>query len=96
MTAFELIGLVVLLFVALALPALGQSVRNWTEDKPERDADAESLTESTVTGISDPGVAELNPQQHPTERNSGRASIAQPRRHVAACRLQRRRLGGRG
>jgi hypothetical protein len=41
MTAFELIGLVVLLFVALALPALGQSVRNWTEDKPERDADAE-------------------------------------------------------
>lgn len=41
MTAFELIGLVVLLFVALALPALGQSVRSWTEDKPERESDAE-------------------------------------------------------
>ena len=41
MTAWELIGLVALLIFALALPALGDSVRRSTEDRRERDLDAE-------------------------------------------------------
>ena len=40
MTAWEVIGLVALLIFALALPALGDSVRRSTEGR-ERDLDAE-------------------------------------------------------
>lgn len=43
MTASELIGVLALIIVALALPAMGESIRRRVEDHAEPERDAEFL-----------------------------------------------------
>ena len=43
MTALELVGIAVLLVFALALPAIGESVRRRSDDVPDAKVDADVL-----------------------------------------------------
>lgn len=44
MTSMELVGLVALLVLALALPAIGESIRRRSEDRPDPQLDRETLS----------------------------------------------------
>lgn len=44
MTAFELVGIIALIVFALALPAIGESVRRRSDDAPDPKRDAEVLS----------------------------------------------------